>query len=70
MPSPDDKPVTTGAALHTLVKSLFIAIAVFMWGMYLFTGKPSITTFIITTALFIFIAALCEPRKPPPDKEE
>lgn len=70
MQSPDENPVTAGAALHTLVKCLFTAIAVVMWIAYLVTGTPSITVFIITTALFVFIAALFEPRRPAPDKEE
>lgn len=70
MQSPDDKQITAGAALHMLAKAIFMIIAVVMWGMYLATGKPSITTFIITTALFVFITALLEPRKPAPDKED
>ena len=70
MRSPDENPVAAGAALHTLAKALFTAIAVVMWIAHLATGKPSITTFIITTALFVFIAALFEPRKPAPDKED
>jgi len=66
----NDNQVTAGTAAHTLVKALFTAIAVALWLLHLFTGKPSLTTFLITTALFVFIAALFEPRKPPPDTED